>query len=523
MINSPGAVTVIGPVEPAGDGYHASEDKYHKGGAHACVDAAARDAIPAYLITPGTQVTYPDGTSEHRNAANDGWVAAGGGGSVQTVNGVEPDEDGNVALGLAPVASSGSASDLLTGTLPSERIAASSITNAMLAPTVPSGRMKGSLIGAAAVIDLSANQARTVMGLGDSATRNVGTTAGTVAAGDDTGLVAARIAAARDGVDPIPTNSFALTFAGRRVQQRDADGAVTITGLTGLSAGAEVSLVIRNTTGADIPVSFVPSISGWTADVQPTIVPAGGEAEINATSLGVTDGEVVATWEGPRATRSMLDVWATRVCSGISAATADTEIYGVSMGAGGAGTAEDGDIASFGGWRVRTATAPANSGYAWRTGDSLHRGGLMQRCRCKVQFASTDYRTIVAAFFNAATDRGFGFNFVGLDVKARMGGVGGFAETVTPFSLTLATYYIFEAEMNAANTAATFRIYDGNTDALLWQETLSGIAPVLGAAYTRWLLQGTRISSAGAQDITHVVTHMQFGDRRGYDAWRGAR
>lgn len=103
---------------------------------------------------------------------------------------------------------------------------------------------------------------------------------------------------AREGVDVLPANSFALTFAGRRVQQRDADGAVTITGLTGLSAGAQVTAVIRNTTGADIPVSFVPSISGWTGDVQPTIVPAGGEATINATSLGTTVGEVVATWHG---------------------------------------------------------------------------------------------------------------------------------------------------------------------------------------------------------------------------------
>lgn len=128
--------------------------------------------------------------------------------------------------------------------------------------------------------------------LGNSSTRNVGTTAGTVAAGDDTRVVAAGVAAAREGVDVLGSNSFALTFAGKRVQQRDADGAVTITGLTGLSAGAQVSLVIRNTTGADIPVSFVPSVHPLNDSPLTFSLPAGKQARLSFGSVGTSVSDV---------------------------------------------------------------------------------------------------------------------------------------------------------------------------------------------------------------------------------------
>lgn len=107
-------------------------------------------------------------------------------------------------------------------------------------------------------------------------------------------LVDLIVAATREGVDVLPANSFALTFAGRRVQQRDADGAVTITGLAGLSAGAEVSLVIRNKTspGAAIAVTVVPAVHALN-DSPPTFsLPAGKQVRLAFGSVGTVVDDV---------------------------------------------------------------------------------------------------------------------------------------------------------------------------------------------------------------------------------------
>lgn len=110
------------------------------------------------------------------------------------------------------------------------------------------------------------------------------------------GIVAA---STRAGLKTHNANAFDISFADPVQQLCDATGAVTITGLTGLVAGAPVKLTIRNTTSSDIPVTFVPSISGWANGAEPRIVPAFGEAKIELTSTGVIVADVVGTWTAP--------------------------------------------------------------------------------------------------------------------------------------------------------------------------------------------------------------------------------
>lgn len=95
MSNTPGATLVISTIEAASTPttpatFAATRDTGHEGGAHAVADTAARDAIPLFLLKPGTIASYPDGTFDARNAANDGWVAGASGdaeiGTVWTQN-----------------------------------------------------------------------------------------------------------------------------------------------------------------------------------------------------------------------------------------------------------------------------------------------------------------------------------------------------------------------------------------------------------------------------------------------------
>lgn len=117
--------------------------------------------------------------------------------------------------------------------------------------------------------------------LGNSSTRNVGTVGGTVAAGDDTGLVAARAAALRVGAEVIGSNTFTIDTATKSLKTRAATGAVTIdVRADNLVSGNDTTTRTTNTTGGDIAVSVVAVGLDWYTPATVT-VPAGKSATLS--------------------------------------------------------------------------------------------------------------------------------------------------------------------------------------------------------------------------------------------------
>ena len=105
-----------------------------------------------------------------------------------------------------------------------------------------------SAFGRTLVDDSSASNARTTLGLGDSATKNVGTSSGTVAAGDDSRFTRYTV-----NDQSGATYTFATTDPGKLVRQTAA-GAHTYTinpnATTAIPVGSVI--VIRNTVGAGV-------------------------------------------------------------------------------------------------------------------------------------------------------------------------------------------------------------------------------------------------------------------------------
>lgn len=116
MSNTLGATTVLSTIEPQnGADFPVANARNIRAAAVGVANTAERDALPPSSLSPGMAVNYPDGTSEHRNAANDGWIPAaggGGGGAVDSVNG----QTGVVVLTAANVGAdpAGSASAAYT-------------------------------------------------------------------------------------------------------------------------------------------------------------------------------------------------------------------------------------------------------------------------------------------------------------------------------------------------------------------------------------------------------------------------
>jgi len=148
---------------------------------------------------------------------------------------------------------------------------------------------------ASAVYQLASDDlAAVVAGLGGAATLDVGTTAGTVAAGDDAALVAAR---RHVGAATIGSNTFDvdLSSTSKVDQRRAADGAVTF-GVTGMASGVGASCYVTNTTGSDIAVSVLDDIAWDGGEAPPTTLGAGLTLTLAFFSLSTTSESVQAAW-----------------------------------------------------------------------------------------------------------------------------------------------------------------------------------------------------------------------------------
>lgn len=193
--------------------------------------------------------------------------------------------------GAVTTAAGATATTISTGAVGTLQIADAAVTNAKL-ESMPSGTIKGQLNGGSGPpVNLTQSEARTVLAI-----LSVGTTTGTVAAGDDARLVAAASASARLGLKTHTTNSFSVSFADPEQQLRDATGAVTITGLTGLGEGLGVNVVIRNTTAAAITVTVVPVLDWYTPAT--LSVPVGESATLSMQSTTLAPAGVTAGLRG---------------------------------------------------------------------------------------------------------------------------------------------------------------------------------------------------------------------------------
>lgn len=181
------------------------------------IDAADVDAIPNAIVdakgdlitataadTPARLAAGADGLFLKTNSAQPTgleWAAGGGGGGIpeslidakgDLIAGSAPDTAARVPVGTNGQylrANSGAAAGVDWDTITAAEVGADPAGSAAAAQAAA---IAASLQKAANLSDLpNPGTARTNLGLGNSATRNVGTTAGTVAAGDDSRIVGA--------------------------------------------------------------------------------------------------------------------------------------------------------------------------------------------------------------------------------------------------------------------------------------------------------------------------------------------
>lgn len=242
-----------------------------KGGYQVFADTTARDAFDSRKLVEGMRCHVVASSADFRLGSDlSTWteiVSGGGGGGVDSVN----TRTGDVVLDASDVGADP------TGT-------ASTAVTDHTAASDPHGDRA---FATAAVATLAGT-------LGDAATLDVGTTAGTVAAGDDDGLVAAR---RRVGVTTIGSNTFDVDLSATSLadQRRAADGAVTL-GVTGMASGVDVTCHITNTTGSDIDISVVDDIAWDGGEAPSTTLGAGLTLTLAMVSLSTTSEAVQAAW-----------------------------------------------------------------------------------------------------------------------------------------------------------------------------------------------------------------------------------
>lgn len=193
-MTTPGAVTVISTIEPRNDAAFAVVDQAHvRGGLRSVADAAARDALVSDVLALEMRVITIDDGKTFRLTDLDPvtWAevtGGGGGGAVDSVNG----QTGVVVLDATDVGASA--------------------------------------FGATLIDDATAGDARTTLGLGGAAVLAVGSTAGTVAAGDDVRFTDARTPTAHaashqnGGADELAT----ATAAANAIPKAGAGGKLDI-------------------------------------------------------------------------------------------------------------------------------------------------------------------------------------------------------------------------------------------------------------------------------------------------------
>jgi len=132
-------------------------------------------------------------------------------------------------------------------------------------------------VGGSALSDTDRSDIRTGLGLGDSATRSLGTTAGTVAAGDDSRLSNARTPTAHAS-SHATGGSDAITPASIGAQRDGYIGPVAVTGTP---------------TAGQVPIASGGTAAAWGAA---TAAPAGSDTQLQFNDGGAMAGSARLVW-----------------------------------------------------------------------------------------------------------------------------------------------------------------------------------------------------------------------------------
>lgn len=221
-----------------------------------------------------------------------------------------------------------------------------------------------------------------------------------------------------------------------------------------------------------------------------------------------------------------VDAWNERWFANTNASGSDPFI-GAAISSGTNTTAPSGtalDGTRYGGVLLRQS-ATGNSGYLYRTVATAVRFGTENRLFRAHIFHATSLanRTIRVGFHDSTTSAdavdGVYFEIVAGVATGKTSANSVRSTTGTTHTATVNVWYVYEIEVNAAGTLATFRVLDTN-ESQLFSATLTTNIPTASGRESAAGVVATANTGAAA-DIC-VLGYMAFGTRAGYNRMRTA-
>ena len=315
---------------------------------------------------------------------------------------------------------------------------------------------------------------------------------------------------------------------GAEIEREVGEGAISSTGTVITPASRSWS-----TSGVGVGHTFTAVTKvltlGVTRAMLDALIATRQPLNANLTALagltGAADRAPVFTGAGAMAlatltARTPSDVWHEQDVGVYAVGTAPLPFVQAAV-AGGTFLQEQGALSSNASahWLARTNASNANSGmivYYGSPAVDIHRlrGGHLMRTVIQPSTITAQTRRIVG-FLNGAATVGAYFLFFGSDV---VGQIDGSNATSTTFTLVVDTVYVLEVETNAAGTEVTFRVRNGLTDAVLWEETETYAVPTTALRFIPY--SGIYATNPGGVTGIDRLFRMGVGTRTGFDVYR---